>query len=81
MNLNAARRLRRCVSGFFDCRMADTEGVEPPSSFSCEIEGFRSNMPFDSFPDYRLGNQAQGGELMSSLFCRTLGNRSPIDPS
>jgi len=38
-------------------------------------------MPFDSFPDYRLGNQAQGGELMSSLFCRTLGNRSPIDPS
>lgn len=30
---------------------ADMEGVEPPSSFSCEIEGFRSDMSLDSFPD------------------------------
>ena len=35
------------------------EGVEPPSSFSCEIEGFRSNMSLDSFPDYRLAESCQ----------------------
>ena len=29
MNLNAARRLRRLCLRFFNCRMADTEGVEP----------------------------------------------------
>ena len=49
MNLNAARRLRRCVSGFFDCRMADMEGVEPSSSFSCETEGLRSACPLILF--------------------------------
>jgi len=38
---------------------ADMEGVEPPSSFSCEIEGFRSNMSLDSFPDYRLAESCQ----------------------
>lgn len=44
---------------FFNCRMADMEGVETPSSFSCEIEGFRSNMSLDSFPDYRLAESRQ----------------------
>ena len=51
---------------FFNCRMADMEGVEPPSSFSCEIEGFRSNMSLDSFPDYRSANQAEGGQTPSA---------------
>lgn len=36
------------------------EGVEPPSSFSCEIEGFRSNMSFDSFLVYQLGEPDPG---------------------
>jgi len=81
MNLNAARRLRRCVSGFSIAGWRTWRESNPLSSLYLEIEGFPIYMPFDSFPDYRLGNQAQGGELMSSLFCRTLGNRSPIDPS
>jgi hypothetical protein len=34
---------------------ADMEGVEPPSSFSCEIEGFRSNMSLDSFSGLPAG--------------------------
>ena len=38
---------------------ADMEGVEPPSSFSCEIEGFRSNMSLDSFSGLPAGESRQ----------------------
>lgn len=41
------------------CFPADMEGVEPPSSFSCEIEGFRSNMSLDSFSGLPAGESRQ----------------------
>jgi len=41
---------------------ADMEGVEPPSSFSCEIEGFRSNMSLDSFSGLPAGESDPGAD-------------------
>jgi len=83
MNLNAARRLRRCVSGFSIAGWRTWRESNPLSSLYLEIEGFPIYMPFDSFPDGLPAGESGpgGGELMSSLFCRTLGNRIPIDPS
>ena len=42
MNLNAAVEALDNVR-FFDCRMADMEGVEPSSSLSYEREGPRGS--------------------------------------
>lgn len=60
MNLNAARRFRRCVPGFSIAGWRTWRESNPLSSLYLEIEGFPIYMSLDSFPDYRLGNQTQG---------------------
>lgn len=73
MNLNAAVEALDSVR-FFDCRMADMEGVEP-SPLSRTREGLQVAHPFDSFPDYRLGNQAQGWTDTLLLILNQLSHR------
>jgi len=63
MNLNAAVEALDNVR-FFNCRMADMEGVEPSSSFSCETEGLRSTHPVILFRITGWLNHARSGQTL-----------------
>ena len=71
MNLNAARRLRRCVSGFSIAGWRTWRESNPLinrySIFTTKWRDFSRIMSFDSFPDCLLGNQAQGWTNTLSL--------------
>jgi len=58
MNLNAARRLRRCTPGFL-WPDGGHGGSRTLILFLMRDREAPVCMSFDSFPDYRLGNQAQ----------------------
>ena len=70
MNLNAARRLRRCVSGFSLAGWRTWRESNPLinrySIFTTKRRDFSRIMSFDSFPDYRSANQAEGGQTPSA---------------
>ena len=70
MNLNAARRLRRCVSGFSIAGWRTWRESNPLinrySIFTTKRRDFSRIMSFDSFPDYRSANQAEGGQTPSA---------------
>ena len=79
MNLNAARRLRRCVPGFSIAGWRTWRELNPHPLSRTRERDLAGHTSFDSFPGgLPAGESGPGGELMSSLSFHTLGNRRPI---
>ena len=66
MNLNAARRLRRCVPGFSIAGWRTWRELNPHPLSRTRERDLAGHTSFDSFPDYRSANQAEGGQTPSA---------------